>query len=43
MNRVLEGSNLHHITVHSLRHTYDTTAQGVMSVKLASKLIGRMS
>lgn len=26
MNRVSEGSNLHHITVHGLRHTYATLA-----------------
>lgn len=41
MNRVLEGSNLHHITVHGLRHTYATlAAQGGMSVKQLQAQLG---
>ncbi|MDE1500764.1 site-specific integrase [Ligilactobacillus salivarius] len=41
MNRVSEGSNLHHITVHGLRHTYATlAAQGGMSVKQLQAQLG---
>lgn len=41
MNRVSEGSNLHHITVHGLRHTYATlAAQGGMSVKQLQDQLG---
>ena len=41
MNRISEGSNLPHITVHGLRHTYATLAvQGGMSVKQLQAQLG---
>ncbi|MFR0525133.1 site-specific integrase [Ligilactobacillus salivarius] len=41
MNRIIRGSNLPHITVHGLRHTYATlAAQGGMSVKQLQAQLG---
>ena len=41
MNRVSEGCNLPHITVHGLRHTYATlAAQGGMPVKQLQAQLG---
>ena len=41
MNRIIKGSNLPHITVHGLRHTYATlAAQGGMSVKQLQAQLG---
>ncbi|MDD1403573.1 site-specific integrase [Ligilactobacillus salivarius] len=41
MNRIIKGSNLPHITVHGLRHTYATlAAQGGMSVKQLQTQLG---
>ena len=41
MNRIIKGSNLPHITVHGLRHTYATlAAQGGMAVKQLQAQLG---
>lgn len=41
MNRIIRGSNLPHITVHVLRHTYAIlAAQGEMSVKQLQAQLG---
>ncbi|MDW3022576.1 site-specific integrase [Ligilactobacillus salivarius] len=41
MNRIIKGSNLPHITVHGLRHTYATlAAQGGMPVKQLQAQLG---
>lgn len=41
MNKIIKGSNLPHITVHGLRHTYATlAAQGGMAVKQLQAQLG---